>query len=261
MDFKRVAAFAYGVVCYLLFLAVFGYVVLFLADFWVPRTVDSGTVREVPTALAIDLALIAAFGLQHSVMARGWFKERWTKFVADPIERSTYVLFSSGALIALVALWAPIPDVVWQVETTWARWLLWGVFGLGWVVVVVSTELLDSRRLFGLRQVWSYLRDEEMEAPKFRTPGLYRRVRHPLMFGFLIAFWATPTMTAGHLLFSAGLTVYILVGVTLEERDLVRYFGERYRRYRDAVPMLIPGLRSLDRDERPAETADEGGRP
>jgi protein-S-isoprenylcysteine O-methyltransferase Ste14 len=246
MEVKRVAAFAYGVGCYVGFLLVFAYAVAFVADFWVPRTIDSGPVLSTWQALSIDVGLIALFGVQHSVMARERFKRWWTRLVPAPIERSTYVLFSSLALVVLFVFWRPIPQVVWDVEPVWGRWLLWGIFALGWVVVVVSTELLDSRQLFGLRQVWNYLRDREPAEPSFRTPGLYRWVRHPLMSGFLISFWATPTMTVGHLTFSIGMTAYILVGTTIEERDLLRQFGDRYRRYREEVPMLIPGFGSTD---------------
>jgi protein-S-isoprenylcysteine O-methyltransferase Ste14 len=254
---KRIFAFAYGVVCYLAFLALFAYMVAFVGDVWVPRTIDSGPEAATWKALLIDVGLIALFGVQHSVMARGWFKRWWTRIVPEPVERSTYVLFSTLAAAALVVFWHPIPDVVWNVEASWARNVLWGVFGLGWVVVVVSTELLDARHLFGLKQVWAYLRDEELEELEFKTPGFYRWVRHPLMFGFLLAFWATPQMTAGHLVFSLGMTGYILIGTTVEERDLLRQFGDRYRRYREQVPMLIPGLGpGVDADD--GAPAEEG---
>lgn len=237
---SRTLIAVYGVVSYLVFLGTFLYLIGFIAGMGVPKGVDDGPLVAWPLALAVNLGLIALFGVQHSVMARPGFKRVWTRVVPPAAERSTYVLLSSVALIILYLAWLPMPATVWSVETPWLRGLLWALFGLGWVVALVSTFLIDHFDLFGLRQVWHHWRGTECPPHPFKTPALYRRVRHPLMTGFLMVFWLVPDMTVGHLLFSAGMTAYIVVGTLYEERDLVAAFGERYRRYSASVPRFIP---------------------
>jgi len=237
---KRIAALAYGIVAYGIFLATFLYAVGFIGGFGVPRSIDAGPAATVGEAITIDLALLVIFALQHSVMARQWFKRRWTRLVPQQIERSTYVLASSLVLILLFWAWRPISAVVLHVEAPAARLALYASFALGWGIVLVSTFLLDHFELFGLKQVWLYFRGKTAPPTVFRTPGLYRLVRHPLMLGFIIAISSTPTMTAGHLLFAAVLTAYILVAIQVEERDLVASFGDTYRSYQHDVPMLVP---------------------
>lgn len=237
---RRAFGFAYGLVVYALFLAVFLYLIAFVGDFLVPRTVDSGPSSSLGIALAVNLGLLLLFGVQHSVMARQGFKERWTQIVPWHLERSTYVLASTLAIALLMWGWRPIPEVVWSVGHPVGEAVLWGLFVLGGAIVLLSTFLIDHFRLFGLKQAWRHLRGEELEPPEFQKPGLYRFVRHPLYLGFLLAFWATPDMTVGHLLFATVWTGYILFAVRLEERDLLRFHGEDYRRYRERVRMLVP---------------------
>ena len=234
---KRVLVFAYGVVSYALFLATFLYAVGFIGGFAVPTRLDGASRGPLGVALAVDVALLTAFALQHSVMARKGFKEAWTRVVPKAAERSTYVLFSSLALLLMFWQWRPIGGVVWSVEGTLGRAVLYGLFGLGWALVLACTFFIDHFDLFGLRQIWLYLHDEPYVGLRFVTPGPYRLVRHPLYVGWLFAFWATPTMTAAHLLFAAATTAYILVAIQLEERDLMREHGTTYERYRRAVPM------------------------
>ncbi|MDX1618882.1 MAG: isoprenylcysteine carboxylmethyltransferase family protein [Balneolaceae bacterium] len=251
---KRFIAFVYGCICYLLFFGTFLWLILFLGDFgeWVPTTVNgaAGASGGLWEALSINLGLIALFGLQHSVMARWSFKKRWMKIVSKPVERSTYVLFSTLALILLLWFWQPLPETVWEVEASWAALVLqWG-FWLGWLVLFLSTWMIDHFSLFGLKQVYCYLKGKEMQPPDFMEPGFYRYVRHPLMLGFLIAFWSRPHMTQGHLLFSAGMTTYILIGVYFEERSMVRRFGEKYKDYQARVPKFFPGFKGKSNSER-----------
>ncbi|MDX1641823.1 MAG: NnrU family protein [Balneolaceae bacterium] len=204
---KRFSAFVYGIISYLIFFGTFVYLIFFLGDIYVPKTINSGTAGSWSSALSVNLGLIILFGIQHSLMARKSFKERWTKIVPKPIERSTYVLLSSIALILLIWFWQPMTATVWQVEANWASILLqWG-FWLGWLVLFLSTWMIDHFNLFGIKQVWNYLRDEKQTPPEFMEPGFYRYVRHPLMLGFLIAFWSTPHMTVGQLVFSAGISI------------------------------------------------------
>lgn len=236
----RFFALVYGAVAYVLFLAVFLYTIPFVGGFGVPVTVDSSSTLGTSAAAAIDLALLALFGIQHSGMARRSFKRWWTRFVPWPIERSTYVILSSLVLALLLWQWQGLPRVVWNVEQPAGRIALWIVFGIGWLTVLASTFMINHADLFGLRQVWDLVKGRLSTPLAFQTRFLYRLIRHPLMTGFLIAFWATPHMTAGHLLFSAVATGYILVALRLEERDLVRIFGERYLEYRRRVPMLVP---------------------
>lgn len=236
----RIAGFLYGVLCYFLFAAIFLYFIAFVSNVIVPRTIDDGPPAPVWLAAFTDVALIALFGLQHSVMARQGFKRWWTKIVAPAVERSTYVLASSLALAFLMWQWRPIPHLVWRVMDAGFGNAILAVALLGWVMVAASTFLISHFELFGLAQVTRSLLGREASPPKFRTPLFYRLVRHPLYLAFLIAFWAAPIMTVGHLIFAGLTTAYILVGVSLEERDLAAFFGEEYRRYRARVPMLLP---------------------
>ncbi len=230
----------YAVVSYALMLASLLWSVLFLADLGGVRTIDSGAAPPWGQALALDLALLLFFGVQHSVMARPGFKRVWTRFVPSSIERATYVLASALALLLLLAIWEPMPAVVWEARDPAVRALLFALYGVGWGVVLLSTFLIDHFHLFGLKQAWRALRQEAAADPSFRTVLLYRLVRHPIMLGFLIAFWATPKMTVGHLVLTLAWTAYILVGVHLEERDLRAALGATYERYREEVPMLLP---------------------
>jgi protein-S-isoprenylcysteine O-methyltransferase Ste14 len=237
---SRTLALAYGVASYLAFLAVFLYMAGFVGNLPVPKSIDSGPPSPLPVAVLVDTLLLLLFAVPHSIMARPAFKRWWARLVPQPVERSTYVLIASLTLALLFWQWRPIPAPVWEVRRLVGRWLLLSVFWLGWAVVLVSTFLIDHFDLFGLRQVVLYASGREYTPPAFRTVGLYRYVRHPLMLGFLIAFWATPAMTVGHLLFAAANTAYILIALRLEERDLVGFHRERYRAYQKQVGMLFP---------------------
>jgi protein-S-isoprenylcysteine O-methyltransferase Ste14 len=231
----------YGVGSYACFLAAFLYSIGFVDNLALPVTIDRGTPAPMAEAIVVDVLLLAVFALQHSVMARQGFKRWWTSLVPKPIERSTYVLAASAALGLLLWQWRAIPEpTVWRIHDGLVAAALKVVFWSGWAIVLVSTFLINHFELFGLRQVWARMRGKDLPGPEFRTPLFYRYVRHPLYLGFLLAFWATPTMTAGHLLFSLATTGYVLVGIWFEERDLVDHFGRRYLRYREAVSMLLP---------------------
>jgi methanethiol S-methyltransferase len=238
---KRLLFFAYGVVSYLIFLATFLYAIAFVGGFLVPRRLDGPLETSIPTALAIDAALLTIFAVQHSVMARRWFKERWTQIIPWAIERSTYVLCASLALLLLFWQWRPIGLEIWTVEAPAARAVLWTLFAAGWTTVLVVTFLINHFDLFGLRQVWLPLVGRPYTRIQFRTPLPYRFVRHPLYFGFLLAFWMTPTMTLAHLVFAVATTAYIVIAIQFEERDLVAEHGPAYEAYRQSVPMLVPG--------------------
>ena len=240
----RWTAAAYGAVVYLLFLGTFLYAIGFVEGLVVPKGIDDGAATTPGVAVAIDLALLLAFAVPHSVMARPAFKRWWTRVVPRPVERSTYVLVSTGLLALLMWQWRPVTDVVWQVEPTAGRVALYAISFGGWGLLLASTFAIDHLHLFGLQQVGRHARGLEPRDPAFHTPLLYRLVRHPLMLGFLVAFWAAPTMTLGRLVFCVATTGYILVALQLEERDLEAAFGDRYRRYRSEVPMLVPGTRS-----------------
>jgi len=244
---KRILFFAYGTFSYLIFLGTFLYAIGFIGNFGVPRTLDGPATGSLLISFAINAGLLTLFAVQHSVMARKWFKEWWTRIVPKPIERSTYVLFSSVALIVLFALWRPLGGVMGSVEDPAGQLVLRGVFAFGWGLVLVSTFLINHFDLFGLRQVWLHLLGRPEGGLKFTTPGPYKLVRHPLYVGWLFAFWMTPVMTSAHLLFSIATTAYILLAIQFEERDLVREHGETYEEYRRSVPMLVPSLRSDSR--------------
>jgi protein-S-isoprenylcysteine O-methyltransferase Ste14 len=238
---RGLLAFVYGVAAYVACLAALLYFVGFSANLLVPKSVDVGPSAPWLQAVVIDLLLLALFGLQHSVMARRGFKRWWTRVVPEPVERSTYVVATCIVLALMFVFWVPIPEpVVWKVENSSAVALLWSLFALGGLLVVLSTFLINHFELFGLQQVFSRLTNRVPPESEFRTPLLYRYMRHPLYTGLLLGFWAVPTMTAGRLLFAGGLTAYILIGVAFEERDLLEQFGERYRRYRAEVGMLLP---------------------
>ncbi len=237
---KRYLTIGYGGAAYALFLVVFLYLVGFVGGVVVPRTVDHGIPAPIAQAVVINVALLAVFGVQHSVMARPGFKRWWTRYVPASIERSTYVWLSNAVLLLLYWQWRTMPAVIWHVQLPAGRLVVWVLFWLGWATALTSTFLINHFDLFGLRQVYLAAREKPYTNLDFRTRSLYRLVRHPLMLGFLIAFWSAPTMTAGHLLFAVGMTSYILVAVQMEERDLVAELGDHYRDYRREVPMLLP---------------------
>ena len=239
---KRIGFFSYGTVCYVLFLATFLYAIAFVGNIAVNQTIDGTPQVPFGEAILINVALLGLFAVQHSVMARPAFKRWWTTFVPEPIERSTYVLFASAALLVLFHNWQPMGGVIWDVQNEIGQVALYGLFGLGWLVVLVATFLINHFDLFGMRQVWLYLVGRPYTKLGFMTPGFYRYVRHPLYLGFLIGFWATPTMTVAHLVFAVTTTAYILVAIQLEEGDLVKALGNTYAEYRRQIPMLIPGL-------------------
>lgn len=238
---KRIAALVYGTVCYGMFLVTFLYAIGFLGNFGVPKSIDSGPDGSIATAMAIDGALLALFALQHSIMARPWFKRAWTRIVPEPVERSTYVLFSSVAMLLMFWLWRPIGGVIWSVDGAAATVVL-GIYAVGLLVVLLSTFLINHFDLFGMRQVYLYAAARPYTHLEFRTPFFYRYVRHPLYVGWLLTFWAAPVMTLAHLFFAFMTTAYIFTAIRFEEADLVAMHGEKYRRYRNQVPMIVPAL-------------------
>ena len=238
-----VGGLLYSASNYGLFVVVFSYLVGFVGNFYVPKAVDDGVITALPEAIGVNLALLLAFALQHSVMARSSFKRAWTRVVPAALERSTYVLLSSLLMALLLWQWRPLPSPVWHFDSAVMRLVLWALFASGWILALTSTFLIDHFSLFGLRQAWAAYRKDPATDQAFTTPGPYRMVRHPLYLGFVVAFWSTPDMSQGHLLLAAGITAYILVGIFFEERDLVRYFGQTYRDYQRRVPMLLPSKR------------------
>jgi protein-S-isoprenylcysteine O-methyltransferase Ste14 len=252
---SRFFAFLYGLAAYLLFVVTFLYAVGFVTGLLVPKAIDSGTVVPLAEAIIVNLLLMSLFAVQHSVMARKQFKEWWTRYVPKSVERSTYVLLASLALVLLFWQWRPIPTVVWQVANPQIALAVTHLSIFGFVLVLISTWLINHFELFGLHQVANNLAGRPMPAVRFKTPVLYKMVRHPIYLGFIIAFWAAPTMTAGHLLFAAVTTAYIFVGIFLEERDLVAQFGDEYRRYRQRVAMIVPFLGAATAPaEKPVQT-------
>jgi methanethiol S-methyltransferase len=238
---RRWSFFVYGVFCHLLFLATYAWLAGFVGNFVVPKSIDSAPAAW-PVALVINAALIGLFALQHSIMARPWFKHIWTRFVPQEIERSTYVLLSCAVLFLLMWQWRGLDAIVWNVQHPLGRALLWGLFAAGWLLVPAVTLMISHFDLFGTRQVWLNLLGIPYTSLPFRTPLLYKHMRHPLYVGWALAFWATPTMTLGHLLFASTMTVYMIAAVYFEERDLVDYFGDAYRAYQRRVPKFVPRI-------------------
>jgi len=245
---NRFLAITYGAISYVLFLVVFLYLIAFVGGFGVPRSVDNAIAAQVIEAVTVDILLITLFAMQHSVMARPAFKRWWTRHIPEPIERSTYVLVASLVLVLMFWQWRSIPALVWDISWTPGRMLVWAMFWLGWATVLASTFMIDHFELFGLKQVFAAWRAQPPADTGFRTTLLYKLVRHPLMLGFVIAFWAAPTMTAGHLLFACVMTVYILTAIQIEERDLTALLGRQYADYKNRVPMLVPGLHKRSAD-------------
>jgi methanethiol S-methyltransferase len=240
----RLIALLYGLVSYVIFFVTFLYAIGFVTGLGVPKTIDSGPVGPLAESLVVDLVLMSVFALQHSIMARKQFKQWWTRLVPKSVERSTYVLFSSLALILLFGYWRPIPTTVWDIADPALALAVIGLAFVGFLIVLSSTFMINHFELFGLHQVASNLVGREAPPARFRTPLYYKFVRHPIYLGFIVAFWAAPTMTLGHLLFAAVTTAYIVVGILLEERDLIELFGDEYRRYRQRVSMLVPWRKS-----------------
>jgi len=263
---RRLLFFAYGLGNYLLFFAVYAWLACFVGNVLIPRTIDFdpksdfGPATSLAWAAVIDVALLFAFALQHSLMARPAFKARWTQLIPEPIERSTYMLASCLALILLMALWRPLPRVLWNVQHPAAWWLLTGLFAAGWLIVPLVTLAINHWDLFGVRQVWLHLKGQPYTSLAFRTPPPYNWVRHPLYVGWAIAFWATPTMTLGHLLFAALMTVYMVSASRVEERDLVAHFGRLYEDYRRRVPAFVPLPRFAEKTGTTKPAYDSGER-
>ena len=239
----RAIAFLYGLVSYVIFLLTLLYAIGFVGEMLVPKAINTGPPGPFLQSLLINVVLLGLFAVQHSVMARPAFKRAWTKIVPTSVERSTFVLVSSLLLVLLYWMWQPMPDVVWSVENATARMVLQVLFFIGWGILVIATFNIGHFELFGLDQVVRNFRGRDLARHAFKMPGLYKLVRHPIMLGFVIAFWSTPHMTVGHLVFSVATTGYIIIGILLEERDLMTFLGAEYAEYRRKVPMLIPFLK------------------
>jgi methanethiol S-methyltransferase len=256
MGMSRAASLGFAIACYAIFFATFLYLIVFVGGFaFAGRTVDLGPEARPAVAAVIDVFLIALFGLQHSVMARQGFKRAWSRTVPPQIERSVYVLAASIMLMILFLGWRPIDNIVWNVTSPLLTDLLWAAFWIGWLTVLLSTFLINHFELFGLQQAWFHVRGQEAAAPQFRQPLLYKWVRHPLYLGFFLAFWATPEMTAGHLLLALGMSTYMLIAIRYEEHDLVGLFGKDYERYRNEVGMLTPRFRRRNPAMPPPDTS------
>ncbi|SFZ89370.1 Protein-S-isoprenylcysteine O-methyltransferase Ste14 [Flaviramulus basaltis] len=242
---KKIIILIYGALAYIIFLIAFLYAIGFVGNMYVPKTIDSGVETSLSKAIIINIILLSVFAIQHSLMARPAFKKWFTSIISPAIERSTYVLLSSLALILLYLYWQPLTTVVWDVENQIIAFILIGVFFLGWLIVLLSTFMINHFELFGLAQIFNNLKNKQTENPKFQTNYLYKIIRHPIMLGFIIAFWATPVMTVGHLMFAVITTLYILIAIKfLEEKDLRKSIGEKYETYQKEVPMLIPFIKS-----------------
>jgi methanethiol S-methyltransferase len=237
---KKFVFFLYGIVCYMIFFVTFLYAIGFVNNLVVPKSIDKGYQGGTAYSWLVDILLLSLFALQHSIMARSEFKKWWTRIVPWAIERSTYVLFASASLILIFAFWRPLTDVVWEVQNVFLSGILTGLYFFGWFIVLFGTFLINHFNLFGLQQVYNNLNNREPGMQSFVTPLFYRFVRHPIMLGFIIAFWAAPYMTIGHMLFSVGTTAYILIAIQLEERDMVGMYGPEYKRYQREVSQIIP---------------------
>ncbi|MCE7924762.1 MAG: isoprenylcysteine carboxylmethyltransferase family protein [Haliscomenobacteraceae bacterium CHB4] len=259
---KRLLVLLYGVVVYCLFFGTFLYMIGFVENLFVPKSIDGAPQIPLTTALLINAALLSLFALQHSIMARPAFKRWWTQFVPEPIERSTFVLFTCICLITMVYFWQPLGGVIWSVENDVLAGVLTGVSMIGWLVVLIATFMINHFDLFGLRQVWLYFQGKPYENVKFRLPLFYKYVRHPLYLGFLIAFWAAPVMTITHFFFAVMTTGYILTAIQLEERDLIALYGDKYRKYKKWAPMLIPFTKGkMPQEQAGAHAAKEAEEP
>jgi len=252
---KKLLALVYGVLAYFFFFGTFLYAIGFVGNVGVPKSIDTGSSASLGTAVLIDAVLLSLFALQHSIMARRGFKQQWTRVVSWYVERSTFVVAASAVLALLLWQWRPIPGTIWDVRGTALSSVLQVTFWIGWGILLVSTFLINHFELFGLAQVWAYFGGQEFHRPDFKTPSLYKMVRHPIYLGFVIAFWSAPIMTVGHLLFSVATTGYMIVGIYFEERDLLHAYGEAYRNYRQRVPMLIPFLKFRKSDKDKGESA------
>jgi len=254
---KRLTIFIYGAVSYAVFLASLLYAVAFLGN-WTPGSIDAPATESAWKALAIDAGLLSLFALQHSIMARQWFKRAWTRIIPEPAERSTYVLLSSVLLLLLFRQWRPIGGVIWNATGTAGEVILTCTFAAGLLIVLLSTFLINHFDLFGMRQVYLHLMGKPYTQLQFRTPFFYRFVRHPLYVGWLLTFWSAPVMTAAHLLFAGMTTAYILVAIQFEEADLVAMHGEKYSEYRRQVPMIVPSIPAASQGSRDIATANSG---
>jgi methanethiol S-methyltransferase len=236
----RILFFIYGLAAYLLFLVAFLYAIGFVGNLWVPKGIDDGVPTSLVSAIIVNVALLLLFAVQHNIMARPWFKDWWTRFVPRPIERSTYVAIASLILLLLYWQWRPMPETVWHVDNSVGRGVLWALFFAGWLIALYSSAVIDHFELFGLKQVWTHLQGREPASAPFSERWIYRWVRHPLMFGFILAFWSAPTMSQGRLLFALVTTIWILIAIQIEERDLTAILGEPYRQYQSRTPMILP---------------------
>lgn len=246
---NKIMSFLYGVVCYLVFFLSFLYAVGFLGNMVVPKSINSGVESDLSQSLIINLILLSLFAIQHTIMARPAFKEWWTNYVPPHLERSTFVLVASLLLLLIFWQWQPLTGIVWHVDSAIGQTIVWGIFWVGWLIVLLSTFMINHFDLFGLRQVWLHLNDQEYSHVNFQKTALYRYIRHPIMLGFIIAFWATPNMTTGHLLFAMTTTLYILIGIQFEEQDLIDTIGPDYENYRQQVSMIIPKVGLKNRNE------------